>query len=97
MPSEYYQQNEKRVGNLTYIFSLTSRYSFPPIAAFMGGVVSQEIVKAITQKFTPICQNFYYDCVELFPVDNVLDLGQDARDELLQDVNAYNDRYLGIK
>lgn len=62
------EKAEKKVANYVYTFSLTSRYSFPPIAAFLGGVVSQEIVKAITQKFTPIHQNFYYDCIELYPV-----------------------------
>jgi hypothetical protein len=45
---------KKKVENLAFIMGATQRFSFPPIAAFLGGVVSQEIVKAITQKFTPI-------------------------------------------
>lgn len=33
---------------LTYIFCFTSRIYFPPLAAFLGGLASQEIIKAIT-------------------------------------------------
>jgi hypothetical protein len=29
--------------------------------------VAQEVVKAITQKFSPICQLFYYDAYEVLP------------------------------
>lgn len=38
----------------------------PPICAFIGGVVAQEIVKGITQKFMPIGQEMYFDAIELF-------------------------------
>lgn len=37
------------------------------MTAFVGGFVAQEIVKAITQKFTPINQVFYYDASETLP------------------------------
>jgi hypothetical protein len=33
----------------------------------MGGLVSQEIIKAITQKFSPAHQLFYYDAIEVLP------------------------------
>ncbi len=39
-----------------------------PITAFIGGFTAQEIVKAITGKFTPIQQWFYYDALELLPL-----------------------------
>lgn len=87
---------QKKVGNLTYIFTLTSKYSFPPIAAFLGGVVSQEIVKAITQKFTPINQLMYFDCAELYHEQDILALDEEGRKELVSDVDS-GDRYFGLK
>jgi len=36
------------------IFILTIESFFPPISAFLGGIATQEIIKAITQKFVPI-------------------------------------------
>lgn len=36
-----------------------------PLCAFLGGVVAQEIVKAMTQKFMPIKQVAYVTCSEL--------------------------------
>ena len=47
--------------------ALTAAGSVNPVCAFIGGFVAQEIVKAITGKFTPISQWFYYDALELFP------------------------------
>ena len=33
----------------------------------MGGFVAQECIKAITQKFSPAHQLFYYDAIEVLP------------------------------
>lgn len=41
--------------------------SLAPLAAFFGGYVSQELVKAITLKYIPTRQFFYTDAVELLP------------------------------
>eukprot|EP00884_Botryococcus_braunii_P010809 jgi/Botrbrau1/1972/Bobra.0052s0015.1 len=38
-----------------------------PMAAFLGGVVGQEVVKAVSGKFTPLRQWFYFDSVESLP------------------------------
>lgn len=38
-----------------------------PVAAFLGGVVAQEVVK-FTGKFTPIRQWFYFDAFECLPL-----------------------------
>ena len=38
---------------------------FPPLCAFMGGLVAQEVIKGITKKYIPITQYFYYECSEL--------------------------------
>lgn len=40
---------------------------FNPLAAFFGGFVAQECVKAITNKFSPTNQFFYYDAGEVLP------------------------------
>jgi len=54
---------------LLALFSLTAEGVFNPLCAFQGGVVAQECVKAITQKFSPIGQLFYYDASEVLPED----------------------------
>uniref|UniRef100_A0A7S3AS77 E1 ubiquitin-activating enzyme n=1 Tax=Haptolina ericina TaxID=156174 RepID=A0A7S3AS77_9EUKA len=38
-----------------------------PMAAVFGGIVGQEVVKACTGKFHPICQGFYFDALECLP------------------------------
>eukprot|EP00197_Chlamydomonas_leiostraca_P014632 CAMPEP_0202866272 /NCGR_PEP_ID=MMETSP1391-20130828/7292_1 /ASSEMBLY_ACC=CAM_ASM_000867 /TAXON_ID=1034604 /ORGANISM="Chlamydomonas leiostraca, Strain SAG 11-49" /LENGTH=1026 /DNA_ID=CAMNT_0049546205 /DNA_START=133 /DNA_END=3213 /DNA_ORIENTATION=+ len=38
-----------------------------PIAAMFGGVVGQEVVKAVSGKFHPVFQWFYFDSVESLP------------------------------
>jgi hypothetical protein len=40
--------------------------SLGPISAFIGGVVAQEVIKAITHKFIPIDQEIYFDFFELY-------------------------------
>jgi molybdopterin/thiamine biosynthesis adenylyltransferase len=47
------------------IFCFSASAVWPPLAAFTGGVVAQEIIKAITHKFNPIHQLFYTNCREL--------------------------------
>lgn len=39
------------------------------ICAFLGGLVSQEIIKGITNKFTPLVQNFITDFEEILRED----------------------------
>lgn len=48
-------------------FAFQAEGVFNPLAAFFGGFVAQEIVKAITGKFTPNNQFFYYDAIEVLP------------------------------
>ena len=47
------------------VFSANSFGRFPPMGAFLGGVLSQETIKAITNKFTPIQQLFCTDFEEI--------------------------------
>jgi ubiquitin-activating enzyme E1 len=63
---------KESIEKLVYRFAMTLSGNFGPQAAYIGGIVSQEIVKAITGKFKPIVQTFYADsievlCSDLFP------------------------------
>jgi len=60
-------------------------------------VVTQEIVKAITQKYTPIFQEFYYDCSELYPEEDITSLSEEEFKEITSKADDVNDRYLGLK
>lgn len=44
----------KKLKKYALVFGLTCQASLAPVSAFIGGVVSQEVIKAITQKYTPI-------------------------------------------
>ena len=44
-----------------------SRAQLSPMAAALGGVVGQEVVKAASAKFTPLRQWLYFDSVESLP------------------------------
>ena len=50
-----------------YLFSFTCQGVFNPLSAFIGGFAAQEAIKAITQKFSPTQQVFYYDALEVLP------------------------------
>uniref|UniRef100_A0A8D0ALZ6 Ubiquitin-like modifier-activating enzyme 6 n=1 Tax=Sander lucioperca TaxID=283035 RepID=A0A8D0ALZ6_SANLU len=43
----------------------TARGTLPPLAAAVGGLASQEVLKAITGKFAPLQQWFYLDAIEV--------------------------------
>jgi ubiquitin-activating enzyme E1 len=42
-----------------------------PMAAFLGGIAGQEVLKVISGKFMPIKQWFYFDAVELLPEEDL--------------------------
>ncbi len=44
-----------------------------PITTFIGGVAAQEVLKAVTGKYTPIKQWFYFDATEALPIGDNLD------------------------
>lgn len=50
-------------------FSFTSGGYLPPIAAALGGWAAQEVIKALTGKFTPVHQWLNVDFVEVLPGD----------------------------
>ncbi|XP_061687020.1 ubiquitin-like modifier-activating enzyme 6 isoform X2 [Syngnathoides biaculeatus] len=59
----------------------TARGTLPPLAAAVGGLASQEVLKAITGKFAPLQQWFYFDAIEVvkplhsLPADEFLPRG----------------------
>jgi len=52
---------------LAFQFAFTARGTFNPLCAFFGGFVAQEIVKAVTGKFSPCAQIMYYNTNEVIP------------------------------
>lgn len=52
---------------LLAFLSFTAKTQFNPMAAFFGGLIAQEAIKAITGKFMPVNQTFYYDSIEVLP------------------------------
>ncbi|CAK6972246.1 ubiquitin-like modifier-activating enzyme 6 isoform X1 [Scomber scombrus] len=50
---------------LVCCLSRTARGTLPPLAAAVGGLASQEVLKAITGKFAPLQQLFYLDAIEV--------------------------------
>ncbi|RKO97311.1 hypothetical protein CXG81DRAFT_9757 [Caulochytrium protostelioides] len=55
--------DEKLLTQLAY----QARGDLPPMNAFMGGLVAQEILKACSGKFNPIVQWLYFDSLESLP------------------------------
>ena len=50
--------------NLVYLFSFTCAGNISPIQAVIGSITAQEVLKAASNKFTPIKQWFYFDALE---------------------------------
>lgn len=50
---------------LVRCLSRTARGILPPLTAAVGGLASQEVLKAITGKFAPLQQWFYLDAIEV--------------------------------
>ena len=45
----------------------THMVQFSPLCAYLGGFAAQEVIKAITNKYSPANQILYQDCLELVP------------------------------
>ncbi|KAK5866066.1 hypothetical protein PBY51_020283 [Eleginops maclovinus] len=73
---------------LVRFLSRTARGTLPPLAAAVGGLASQEVLKAITGKFAPLQQWFYLDAIEVVrPLQSV------SAEEFL----PKGDRYDGLR
>lgn len=55
--------NETVIRQLAY----TSQGDLPPMCAVIGGIVAQEVLKAVSGKFHPIHQYFFFDATEVLP------------------------------
>ncbi|KAI9893132.1 MAG: E1 ubiquitin-activating protein [Vezdaea aestivalis] len=64
--SESVDLDEKILRELSY----QARGDLSPMAAFFGGLAAQEVLKAISGKFTPIQQWLYFDSLESLPVNS---------------------------
>lgn len=52
--------------------ALSSAGSLSPMAAILGGVAAQEVLKAVSGKFMPLDQWLYFDALECLPEDETL-------------------------
>lgn len=66
--------------NLLHEFAYGARGDLCPLAAVIGGITAQEVMKACSGKFNPIQQYLYFDALECLPVEN--------RDTLLTSQNC---------
>ena len=88
---------------LLSMFALTCQGNFGPQSAFIGGVVCQEIIKAITGKFKPIVQTLYADSIEVLENDlfseNIDSITEEKYQKLVDKfgVQQNNDRDDGIR
>lgn len=66
-----------------------------PLCAFLGGILSQEVMKSCTGKFSPLQQWFYYDMLDCV-LTNQSNQDEGAQPEgELQDEPMQSNRYLG--
>ncbi|XP_038569435.1 ubiquitin-like modifier-activating enzyme 6 [Micropterus salmoides] len=73
---------------LVRCLSRTARGTLPPLAAAVGGLASQEVLKALTGKFAPLQQWFYLDAIEIVrPLQSVS----------AEEFSPRGDRYDGLR
>eukprot|EP01046_Picozoa_sp_COSAG06_P022250 COSAG06_NODE_1714_length_8624_cov_12.847977_1_plen_2251_part_00 len=62
-----YEEPDEAWRSVVELFAYTCSGCFSPLAAYMGGIVAQEALKAISGKFTPLRQWMYVDTAEVVP------------------------------
>lgn len=55
------------IADVVEAFARTCAGNLSPMAAGLGGIAAQEVLKAVSGKFTPIRQFMYFDCSETLP------------------------------
>eukprot|EP01022_Parablepharisma_sp_SALTPOND_P015993 TRINITY_DN22_c0_g3_i1.p1 TRINITY_DN22_c0_g3~~TRINITY_DN22_c0_g3_i1.p1 ORF type:complete len:4095 (+),score=552.02 TRINITY_DN22_c0_g3_i1:5895-18179(+) len=95
---EYKVETDVKAEVFVKKFAMTAQGTFGPLTAFIGGLVAQEVVKAVTQKYSPINQLFCYHVMEVVP---------DVTKEQLADLEKHKtalgvdlktkDRYEGLR
>jgi len=61
--SEKIEVDEKLIKELSY----QAQGDLSPMAAFFGGLAAQEVMKAVSGKFSPVHQLMYFDALEALP------------------------------
>jgi ubiquitin-activating enzyme E1 len=96
-------KDDSMMVKIFYLFCFQSQGVFNPLCAFQGGFVAQECIKAITQKFSPTRQLFYYDASEVLPdfkLEDYLKEGQLIDDKdlaLIRKTQVKGDRSDGLR
>ncbi|CAF5065752.1 unnamed protein product, partial [Rotaria sp. Silwood1] len=62
------------------LFAKTCTGDLCPMQAIIGGIAAQEAMKAVTGKFMPIRQFFYFDAIECLP-ENIFQLSNETTTE----------------
>ncbi|CAD8164661.1 unnamed protein product [Paramecium pentaurelia] len=70
--NEQMNRYSNQSGEINELFQKTGNQIFPPQAAYLGGIVCQEIIKAITHKYMPIRQCYFHTCEELLDGNHIL-------------------------
>ena len=75
----------------------THMVQFSPLCAYFGGFAAQEVIKAITNKYSPLNQIIYQDCLELIPDINIKN--KETIEESLKEINfkENNNRLDGLQ
>lgn len=91
------EKKKKRSQMLDYFvkFICSHSGSFPPLCAFIGGLVAQEAIKAITQKFCPVNQILHYNVLEVMSGINGEEFKEDP-DKFDDFTNIEENRYKGL-
>ena len=76
--------------NLLRELSYGARGDLSPMAAFIGGLAAQEVLKAISGKFYPIVQWLYFDSLESLPVS------VDRSEEMCRPLNTRYDGQIAV-
>ncbi|XP_048874261.1 ubiquitin-like modifier-activating enzyme 1 isoform X1 [Brienomyrus brachyistius] len=85
---------EKLDEDILQKLAFSARGNLGPINAFIGGLASQEVMKACSGKFTPLQQWLYFDALECLPEEDE----EDEEDGMLltqEDCAARKSRYDG--
>lgn len=78
--------DEKLVRELSY----QARGDLNPMAAFFGGLAAQEVLKAVSGKFSPIVQWLYFDSLESLPTSTK------RSEELCKPLNSRYDGQIAV-
>ncbi|KAG8515198.1 Ubiquitin-like modifier-activating enzyme 6 [Galemys pyrenaicus] len=83
--SETLEEKPEVNADIVHWLSWTAKGFLPPLAAAVGGVASQEVLKAVTGKFSPLCQWLFIEAADVFE-----SLGKPAREDFLPRGDRYD-------